>query len=342
MIVRRLAALLALLALSACATQEPAPVTYRGSTPDRAAPPVAAAPAPSVQTAPIAPAPASPAPATGGGVVDYGGYKAVVARQGDTLASMASRAGVSDGELAAYNGIPAGWSPRVGDELILPPGAGPSAALATPAAPIRTANAASAPARLDLDRLEQSLGAGEDHAASTPEAVASGRAASVPGARPAAPARVAAPAPAPTQTARATPSPTPAPSASRPAAPARSATLARPVEGKLVSGFRAAGSRGDGVEFAAAAGAPVRAAEAGAVALISDSLGGLGTIVLLRHPGDLLTVYGKVDGVTVKQGDRVSRGQRIGAVASGAAGQRPGLHFEVRKGATAVDPANYL
>ena len=97
-------------------------------------------------------------------------------------------------------------------------------------------------------------------------------------------------------------------------------------------------NRNDGVDYATAAGDPVAAADDGAVALISKSLGGLGTIVLIRHDNQFLTVYGRVDGVTVRKGDRVSRGQVIAQVADLKSPRNPHLHFEIRKGAESVDP----
>ncbi len=145
------------------------------------------------------------------------------------------------------------------------------------------------------------------------------------------------------QTARATPPAEPAADGSPASVPASGGRLQRPVEGPVALGFRqgAGGARNDGVDFAAPAGAPVVAAEAGEVALVSEALGGLGTIVLLRHPGELLTVYGRISGVTVSKGDRVARGQRIGVVARPETGEAR-MHFEVREGPNSVDPMRFL
>lgn len=118
-------------------------------------------------------------------------------------------------------------------------------------------------------------------------------------------------------------------------------SLIRPVTGPIVVGFHQGGgrARNDGVDFASPAGSPVVASAAGEVALVSQSLGGLGTIILVRHPGDYLTVYGRVDRVTVTKGDIVSQGQRIGVVASNST---PRMHFEVRKGAESLDPEQFF
>ncbi len=61
--------------------------------------------------------------------------------------------------------------------------------------------------------------------------------------------------------------------------------------------------------------------------------------MLVRHPDNLMTVYGRITGVTLEKGDTVSRGQKIGVVADG---NPANLHFEVRRGTASVDPAPFL
>lgn len=137
---------------------------------------------------------------------------------------------------------------------------------------------------------------------------------------------------------------TPEPAAPAPASVSSSARFIKPTTAPIALPFsRAAGpGRNDGVDFATRAGDPVAAADNGTVALISKSLGGLGTIVLVRHEDEFLTVYGRVDNVTVRKGDRVSRGQVIAQVADLTAPRNPYLHFEVRRGAESVDPQQYF
>jgi lipoprotein NlpD len=117
--------------------------------------------------------------------------------------------------------------------------------------------------------------------------------------------------------------------------------LARPVDGPITRDYNLTSgpNRSEGVGFSVPAGTAVRAAGDGEVALVSESLGGLGTIVLIRHRDDLMTVYGRVGNVTVERGDQVRQGQTIGSVADAA---DPGLHFEVRRGTDSVDPATYI
>lgn len=146
---------------------------------------------------------------------------------------------------------------------------------------------------------------------------------------------------APAATPIATPTPAP-PAPVAPTAPAPSATgFMKPVDGTVSRPYnpQAGRNKNDGIDYAAPAGSDVRVAADGVVALVSTSTGGLGTIVLVRHANDILTIYGRVDKVTVAKGDAVRRGQVIGVV---AAGDPATMHFEVRKGTDSVDPAPYL
>ncbi|WP_207623844.1 M23 family metallopeptidase [Rhodobacter calidifons] len=113
--------------------------------------------------------------------------------------------------------------------------------------------------------------------------------------------------------------------------------MAMPASGKIIRGYDA--KKNQGIDIAAAAGSPVVAAEAGTVTVISSDTTGKG-IVIIRHPGDLLTVYVGLNGMTVKKGDTVKRGQTIGKVAPG---DPPFVHFEVRNTSKqSFDPVGYL
>jgi septal ring factor EnvC (AmiA/AmiB activator) len=83
----------------------------------------------------------------------------------------------------------------------------------------------------------------------------------------------------------------------------------------------------------------VRAAAAGEVALISEELGGMGTIVLIRHQDDLMTTYSTLSDVRVERGQAVQAGAVIGTVAPR---DQPELQFDVFRGTTAVDPIPYV
>lgn len=348
-------ALLALFVAACAESPEPAPVVYR--TPVSPSP--TARPEQPSRVAPAAaPAPAPSGQADSRGVVSYNGYETIRARSGDSVESMAARVGLGASELAAYNGLSTQYQPREGDELVLParpdryqgparvaaatPAPAPAWPEYSPSAPVAPgASEAAAPgsgwsAERAREALRETPSEGGVSAAPLPapeEPSQTGVALAQP------PARAPAAAPAPPT---ATPQPPSEPQSA--AAPAPAATFSRPVDAPVSRGFsRAPGpDRNDGVDFATAAGDEVRAAAEGEVALISQSLGGLGTIVLIRHDNEFLTVYGRIDQVTVQRGDRVARGQVIARVADLPPPQGPSLHFEVRRGAESVDPAPWL
>lgn len=117
-----------------------------------------------------------------------------------------------------------------------------------------------------------------------------------------------------------------------------------PVEGRVVSGFGAKGDglHNDGVNIAAPRGAPVRAVENGVVAYAGKEIRGFGNLLLIKHEGGLITAYAHNDALLVARGDKVTRGQVIAKVGSSGGVDSPQLHFEVRQGTRAVDPARYL
>lgn len=129
----------------------------------------------------------------------------------------------------------------------------------------------------------------------------------------------------------------PSPDLGGQATAASAAKMVMPVSGKIIRGYDR--KTNQGIDIAAAPGTPVKAADAGTVTVISSDTTGKG-IVILRHPGNLLTVYVGVGGISVKKGDQIARGQSIGTV---AAGDPAFLHFEVRNTSKeSFDPMTYL
>ncbi len=115
-----------------------------------------------------------------------------------------------------------------------------------------------------------------------------------------------------------------------------SARLRMPIDGRIIRAFNP--GRFDGIGIAASAGTQVRAAAAGTVAAITRDTNQV-PIVVIRHEGDLMTVYANLDDLRVERNDRVSAGQTIATV---RAGDPSFLHFEVREGFEAVDPMPLL
>lgn len=97
----------------------------------------------------------------------------------------------------------------------------------------------------------------------------------------------------------------------------------------------------EGLMIAAPEGTPVLAAADGEVVHVGAE-GSYGTMVIVRHAGEVVTLYAHVDGPTVRAGDRVKRGQTIAAVGTSGRAESPQLHFQVRSGRTPVDPLTVL
>ncbi|MSP51725.1 MAG: M23 family metallopeptidase [Alphaproteobacteria bacterium] len=117
-----------------------------------------------------------------------------------------------------------------------------------------------------------------------------------------------------------------------------------PVRGRVISAFgpKDDGLYNDGINIAAKPGDVVRAAEAGVVAYAGNELRGLGNLLLIRHKDGWMTAYAHADELAVARGDTVQRGQAIARVGVSGGVKEPQLHFELRKGAKAVDPLRYL
>jgi murein DD-endopeptidase MepM/ murein hydrolase activator NlpD len=141
---------------------------------------------------------------------------------------------------------------------------------------------------------------------------------------------------------RAAPAPVEAP---KPQAEQADASSFRwPAQGKVINGFggRSASGPNDGINISVPEGTPVRAAEGGTVIHADDALKGYGKLVLVRHANGLVTVYAHNSDIKVKRGENVRRGQVIAASGSSGNVTSPQLHFQIRKGAQALDPMKHL
>ncbi|MDQ1898833.1 LysM peptidoglycan-binding domain-containing protein [Paracoccus sp. WLY502] len=107
-----------------------------------------------------------------------------------------------------------------------------------------------------------------------------------------------------------------------------------PVSGSIIRVYEK--GRNDGIDISATAGTAVKAAGSGTVAAVTKDTTGA-PIVVVRHDGNLMTVYTGLDGLDVAKGDTVSAGQSIGKAGGGGF-----VHFEVRQGFESVDPEKYL
>lgn len=114
-----------------------------------------------------------------------------------------------------------------------------------------------------------------------------------------------------------------------------------PTRGKVVQTFSANAPGRQGIRLSGSRGQVVNAAATGEVAYTGTGLSGFGRMVIVRHDGKVLSAYGFLDNVYVKEGERVRAGQSIGTMGIGPKNE-PLLHFEVRKQGQPVNPYGYI
>lgn len=101
----------------------------------------------------------------------------------------------------------------------------------------------------------------------------------------------------------------------------------------------------EGIDLVAPVGEPIVASKTGRVSAAGPEKG-YGLYIEIRHPDGLLTRYAHLSEVLTCTGEWVNRGQLIGK--SGKSGNasdasvKPHLHFEIKKGRTALDPTSGL
>jgi murein DD-endopeptidase MepM/ murein hydrolase activator NlpD len=117
-----------------------------------------------------------------------------------------------------------------------------------------------------------------------------------------------------------------------------------PVKGRVIAGFgpKTGGAQNDGINLAVPEGTPIKAADDGVVAYAGNELKGYGNLVLIRHANGFVSAYAHASELMVKRGDSIKRGQVIAHAGQTGNVTSPQLHFEIRKGSTPVDPAQYL
>ena len=232
---------------------------------------------------------------------------------GETLFSLGRKYGVSPYAIADANGLPHDTQLKLGQTVKIPSGG--------KAAPSSVPFAKAQPAEPPKNKVA---------AIPEPEAIEE-----APASKPVAPSAPAAEAP----------SAQPEKLAEAPAAPeAATSGMRWPVRGKVISGFgpKSNGLKNEGINIAVPEGTSIRAAESGVVAYAGNELKGYGNLVLVRHADGYVTAYAHAKELFVKRGDTVKRGDVIAKAGQTGSVSSPQLHFEVRKGATALDPMKYL
>jgi lipoprotein NlpD len=112
-----------------------------------------------------------------------------------------------------------------------------------------------------------------------------------------------------------------------------------PASGTLIGTFDEATNKG--LDIAGKPGDPVIASASGKVVYSGSGLRGYGKLVIIKHDANYLTAYAHNQQLLVKEGESVTKGQKIAELGSTDA-DRPKLHFEIRKQGRPVDPMKYL
>ncbi len=133
--------------------------------------------------------------------------------------------------------------------------------------------------------------------------------------------------------------------APKPAAPAQvsgdpSAWL-WPVDGRILSNFKANDPSRKGIDIGGKEGQPVVASAAGEVVYSGSGLIGYGELVIIKHNERLLSAYAHNQKRLVKEGQKVSAGERIADMGKNDRNQAM-LHFEIRLNGNPQDPLKYL
>lgn len=118
-----------------------------------------------------------------------------------------------------------------------------------------------------------------------------------------------------------------------------------PADGKVVATFD---DSKKGIDIAGKSGQPVLAAGSGKVMYAGSGIRGYGNLVIVKHNSTLLSAYAHNKAISVKEGQTVSKGQKIAEMGQKIAEMGDSdadavkLHFEIRQQGKPVDPSKFL
>ena len=119
-----------------------------------------------------------------------------------------------------------------------------------------------------------------------------------------------------------------------------------PLNGKIIKKYNTSSTtdKNEGIDIEAPPNSTVVSSSNGKVALITDGTDKIGKIILIKHKNNFITLYARINNVSVKKDEIISQGQKIGTTMSLAEGEEtmPFLHFEIRKGTKSEDPEEYF
>ena len=111
-----------------------------------------------------------------------------------------------------------------------------------------------------------------------------------------------------------------------------------PTHGKVLEGFSESSK---GVDIAGKPGQAVLASAPGKVVYSGGGLRGYGNLIIIKHNDTYLSAYAHNSKLLRKEGQTVTRGQKIAEMGNSDASQIK-LHFEIRKHGKPVDPLQHL
>ncbi len=315
------------------------------------APVIERAPGASRPAAPVATKPAKKAPALGEKDWRPDSY---TVKKGDTLYAIGLEFGFDYKDIARWNNISAPYGIKVGQTLKLKdPAAKPAE---TPASPAGNDGVVVTPIKIEATPQPKAIG---DSSAKTEPKAAAEKTTGEPPLKTepkatkepwseqvaaALPAKTAEPAKTPEKPVEKTVEKTPEKTAEKPAEkPAAAADdeavdWGWPTSGKVISNFT---ENGKGLDIGGEQGQAVLASAPGKVVYSGSGLRGYGKLVIIKHNKTYLTAYAHNQQILVKEGQEVTKGQKIAEMGNSDA-DRVKLHFEVRKLGKPVDPEKYL
>jgi len=294
------------LLLAACASKQSAPVIDRSPAPAPAAKPATPTPTP------------APASAQTAGSADF-----YTVKRGDTLFGIALDHGQDYREIAAWNNIANPNLIQVGQVLRVtpPPGTPGVADSGVIVRPIAPAGTAAAPPGAQPGVLTEPSGAKRPY---SDEALAQAQGKTAP------------PAAKPAEK----PADKPVEKPAAPATESEEVAWGWPMNGRIIGQFTESGTN-KGIDIAAKVGDAVNAAGPGRVVYAGQGLRGYGRLVIIKHNNTYLSAYAHNSNILVKEGQTVTRGQKI-AEAGNTDSDVPKLHFEIRRQGKPVDPLKLL
>ena len=113
-----------------------------------------------------------------------------------------------------------------------------------------------------------------------------------------------------------------------------------PASGKVISAFNDSANL-KGIAIAGRTGQPILASAAGKVIFSGTGIRGFGQLIVIKHNNTFLSVYAHNSVLLVKEGQTVTKGQKIAEMGNTDTDQVK-LHFEIRRQGKPVDPLKFL